>query len=188
MGGLDGCNQETITLRFVRGRCRRWLTRGWPRGIPGMGPHAVAAPCGSSEKVWPPCSFFNKEPSKPTVWLPCPGTKEATSTARQRQHPRPSRQPPTMGVYVACVPVRRTCSCSCRLLQRGQHDAACLLVSCLLVLVLHACSCLCRILPRGTWPAHPQPMGLMALTHRGKTATWVLPSTVLPGWVSGPRG
>ena len=112
----------------------------------------------------------------------CPGTKEATSKARQRQQPRPSRTPPTMGVYVACVPVRRACSCSCRLLQRGPHDAACLLVSCLLVLVLHACSCLCRILPRGTWPARPQPMGLMALTHRGKTATWVLPSTVSSGW------
>jgi hypothetical protein len=112
----------------------------------------------------------------------CPGTKEATSKARQRQQPQPSRTPPTMGVYVACVPVRRACSCNCRLLQRGPHDAACLLVSCLLVLVLHACSCLCRILPRGTWPTRPQPMGLMALTHRGKTATWVLPSTVFPGW------
>ena len=55
-------------------------------------------------------------------------------------------------------------------------------MSCLLVLVLHACSCLCRILPRGTWPAHPQPMGLMALTHSGKSATWVLPSTVFPEW------
>jgi hypothetical protein len=118
----------------------------------------------------------------------CPGTKEATSKARHRQQQRPSRTPPTMGVYVACVPVQRACSCRCRLLPRGQHDAACLLVSCLLVLVLHACSCLCRILPRGTWPAHPQPMGLMALTHRGKTAIWVLPSTVFPGWTSGPRG
>ena len=34
-----------------------------------MGRHAVAAPCGSNEKVWPPCSFWNKEPSKTTVWL-----------------------------------------------------------------------------------------------------------------------
>ena len=38
-----------------------------------MGRHAVAAPCGSNEKVWPPCSFSNKEPSKTTVWLPCSG-------------------------------------------------------------------------------------------------------------------
>ena len=119
----------------------------------------------------------------------CPGTKEATSTARHRQHTRPSRAPPTTGVYVACVPVRRACSCRCRLLQRGQHDAACLLVSCLLVLVLHACSCLCRIWPRGTWPAHPQPMGLMALTHRGKTATFGFLSSLssLAG-LSGPWG
>ena len=38
-----------------------------------MGRHAVAAPCGSNEKVWPPCSFSNKEPSKTTVCLPCSG-------------------------------------------------------------------------------------------------------------------
>jgi len=38
-----------------------------------MGRHAVAAPCGSNETVWPPCSFSNKEPSKTTVWLPCSG-------------------------------------------------------------------------------------------------------------------
>ena len=38
-----------------------------------MGRHAVADPCGSNEKVWPPCSFSNKEPSKTTVWLPCSG-------------------------------------------------------------------------------------------------------------------
>jgi hypothetical protein len=38
-----------------------------------MGRHAVAAPCGWSEKVWPPCSFSNKEPSKTKVWLPCSG-------------------------------------------------------------------------------------------------------------------
>ena len=37
----------------------------------------------------------------------CPGTKEATSMARQRQHLRPSRKPPTTGVYVACVPAGR---------------------------------------------------------------------------------
>ena len=38
-------------------------------GLLRMGRHAVAAPCGSNEKVWPPCSFSNKEPSKTTVWL-----------------------------------------------------------------------------------------------------------------------
>jgi hypothetical protein len=42
-------------------------------GLLRMGRHAVAAPCGSNEKVWPPCSFSNKEPSKTTVWLPCSG-------------------------------------------------------------------------------------------------------------------
>ena len=75
-----------------------------------------------------------------------------TSKARQQQRPQPSRTPPTQGVYVACVPasVRHACSFPCRLLQRGLHDAVCLLVSCLLVLVfvLHACSCLSRTLPR----------------------------------------
>ena len=35
--------------------------------------HPLHAPCGSGEKAWPPCSFLNKEPSKPTVWLPCSG-------------------------------------------------------------------------------------------------------------------
>ena len=35
-----------------------------------MGRHAVAAPRGSNEKVWPPCSFSNKEPSKTTERLP----------------------------------------------------------------------------------------------------------------------
>ena len=39
----------------------------------GMGQRAVAAPCGSSAKVWPPCSFSNKEPSKTSAWLPCSG-------------------------------------------------------------------------------------------------------------------
>jgi len=33
-------------------------------GLLRMGRHAVAAPRGSNEKVWPPCSFSNKEPSK----------------------------------------------------------------------------------------------------------------------------
>ena len=42
-------------------------------GLLRMGRHAVAAPRGSNEKVWPPCSFSNKEPSKTTVWLPCSG-------------------------------------------------------------------------------------------------------------------
>jgi hypothetical protein len=36
---------------------RLWLTHGGPHGIPGLGHHAVAAPCGSREKVWQPCSF-----------------------------------------------------------------------------------------------------------------------------------
>jgi hypothetical protein len=49
------------------------LTHGQPRGSPGMGQLAVATPCGSSVKVWPPCSFSNKEPSKTMVWLPCSG-------------------------------------------------------------------------------------------------------------------
>ena len=82
----------------------------------------------------------------------CPGTKEATSKARQRQQPRPSRMAPNTGVYVACVPVslRHACLYRCRLLQRDQHDAVCLLVSCLLVFVLHACSCLYRNLQRGS--------------------------------------
>ena len=170
-------------------------------GLLRMGRHALAAPCGSNEKVWPPCSFSNKEPSKTTVWLayktaspgaprwPCspmrfectgvgscawgvmPSPLHAvrmkrcghlvpfrtkslprpTSKARQQQRPQPSRTPPTQGVYVACVPasVRHACSFPCRLLQRGLHDAVCLLVSCLLVFVLHACSCLSRNLPRG---------------------------------------
>jgi len=33
----------------------------------------VAAPWGPCPKVWPPCSFSNKEPSKTSVWLPCSG-------------------------------------------------------------------------------------------------------------------
>ena len=92
----------------------------------------------------------------------CPGTKEATSKARQQQQPQPSSTPPTKGVYVACVPasVRHACLFRCRLLQRGLHDAVCLLVSCLLVLVfvLHACSCLSRNLPRGQggWLEQPR--------------------------------
>jgi hypothetical protein len=96
-----------------------------------------------------------------SLFRTCPGTKEATSKARQRQQLHTSRTPPTMGVYVACVPasVRHACLFRCRLLQRGLHDAACLLVSCLLVLVLHACSCLSRNLPRGQggWLEQPQP-------------------------------
>jgi hypothetical protein len=43
---------------------RRWLRFEQPR---------VAAPWGPCPKVWPPCSFSNKEPSKTTVWLPCSG-------------------------------------------------------------------------------------------------------------------
>ena len=72
--------------------------------------------------------------------------------ARRQEQPRPSRMTPNTGVYVACVPVsvRHACLYRCRLLQRDQHDAVCLLVSCLLVFVLHACSCLYRNLPRGS--------------------------------------
>ena len=94
-----------------------------------------------------------------------------TSKARQQQQPQPSRTPPTQGVYVACVPasVRHACSFRCRLLQRGLHDAVCLLGSCLLVFVLHACSCLSRNLPRGQggWPTG----GLKGQTGRGGTRT-----------------
>jgi hypothetical protein len=43
---------------------RRWLRFEQPR---------VAAPWGPCPKVWPPCSFSNKEPSKTKVWLPCSG-------------------------------------------------------------------------------------------------------------------
>jgi hypothetical protein len=87
-----------------------------------------------------------------SLFRTCPGTKEATSKARQRQQPRPSRMTPNTGVYVACVPVslRHACLYRCRLLQRDQHDAVCLLVSCLLVFVLHACSCLYRNWQRGS--------------------------------------
>ena len=70
----------------------------------------------------------------------CPGTKEATSKARQQQQPQPSRTPPTMGVYVACVPasVRHACLFRCRLLQRGlgRYMTLCA-CSC------RACLCLC---------------------------------------------
>jgi hypothetical protein len=48
----------------VFGLRRHWLRFEQPR---------VAAPSGPSPKVWPPCSFSNKEPSKTTVWLPCSG-------------------------------------------------------------------------------------------------------------------
>ena len=59
---------------------------------------------------------------------------------------------PNTGVYVACVPVslRHACLYRCRLLQRDQHDAVFLLVSCLLVFVLHVCSCLYRNWQRGS--------------------------------------
>jgi len=55
--------------------------------------------------------------------------------------------------------MRHACLFRCRLLQRGLHDAVCLLVSCLLVFVLHAFSCLSRNLPRGQggWLDQPQP-------------------------------
>jgi hypothetical protein len=43
---------------------RRWPRFEYPR---------IAAPWGSCPKVWPPCSFSNKEPSKTSVWLPCSG-------------------------------------------------------------------------------------------------------------------
>jgi hypothetical protein len=61
-------------------------------------------PGGPSPKVWPPCSFSNKEPSKTTVWLPCPGTKEATSKTCRREQPQPSREPPQRGFLLcACL-------------------------------------------------------------------------------------
>ena len=63
----------SLALSLPAATSRRWLMHGGPHGLIGLGYHAVAAPCGSREKVWPPCSFLNKEPSKPTVWLPCSG-------------------------------------------------------------------------------------------------------------------
>jgi len=113
-----------------------------------------------------------------------------TSKARQQQRPQPSRTPPTQGVYVACVPasVRHACSFPCRLLQRGLHDAVCLLVSSLLVLVfvLPACSCLSRTLPRG------QGYGTCPLTDAKPNAEireqWGSSQQGSPAPLSWPRG
>ena len=56
MGSIKRDGGPVFVLR------RRWLRFEQPR---------VAAPWGPCPKVWPPCSFSNKEPSKTTVWLPC---------------------------------------------------------------------------------------------------------------------
>ena len=59
--------------------CRTWRVNASHGDVEDGAPNRGARPagravlCGSSEKVWPPCSFLNKEPSKPTVWLPCSG-------------------------------------------------------------------------------------------------------------------
>ena len=130
----------------------------------------------------------------------CPGTREATSKARQQQQPQPSRTPPTKGVYVACVPasVRHACLFRCRLLQRGLHDAVWLLVSCLLVFVLHACSCLSRNLPRGHggWLEQPRylqdQVELEGPTGRGGNQRELGPPFNCLPWLDsallGPRG
>jgi hypothetical protein len=130
--------------------------------------------------------FRTKSRPRPRlVWLPLfrigPGTKEATSKTCRLGPPQPSGVPPTRG---ATSKTRRVLVPKVLDLGIGSPVIGYVLSLKRLpprLLVLHACSCLCRILPRGTWPARPQPMGLMALTERGKTATWVLPSTVFPG-------
>jgi hypothetical protein len=124
------------------------LTPGRPRGNPGMGHHAIAAPCGSSAKVWPPCSFPNKEPSKTTVWLPCSGHVQEQKRLPPRLADmgpcgsRGSRQRRGFLLRACLCLVMHSYLCLCRFQQRGQHDNACLLV-----FVLHACLCLCS----GLW-------------------------------------
>ena len=58
---MGSITREGCTVLGLR---RRWLR---------FEPPSVAAPWGPCTKVWPPCSFSNKEPSKTTVWLPCSG-------------------------------------------------------------------------------------------------------------------
>ena len=77
-----------------------------------MGQHAVAAPCGSGEKVWPPCSFLNKEPSKPTVWLPCSGHVQ-----EQKRLPLRLANDSTRGLQGSRLPqgfMLRACLCGVR--------------------------------------------------------------------------
>ena len=104
-----------------------------------MGRHAVAAPCGSSEKVWPPCSFLNKEPSKPTVWLPCSGHVQ-----EQKRLPPRLANDSTRGLHGRHLLwgfMLRACLCGVRArVDAGScREANMTLSDCL----CHACLCLC---------------------------------------------
>ena len=168
-------------------------------GLLRMGRHAVAAPCGSNEKVWPPCSFSNKEPSKTTVWLPCSGHVQEQKRLPPRLANNSNRS--LQGRRLLRGFMLRACLCLC-----GMHACfgagscseaymtlcACLCRACLCLCCMRARAC-AGILPRGN-AGQPR---LSSRSRRGghrvvdgaymakaswaETATWVLPSTVFPG-------
>jgi hypothetical protein len=87
--GLNQCSTYTDTMGSLnRAGCTVF---GLRRRRLRFEPPSVAAP-------WGPCTKVT------AVWLPCPGTKEATSKNSRREQPQPSREPPRRGFMLrACL-------------------------------------------------------------------------------------
>ena len=104
---------------------------------PGL--HQTRWTSGPCPKVWPPCSFSNKEPSKTSVWLPCSGHVQ-----EQKRLPPWLANDSTCGLQGSRLPwgfMLRACLCGVRArVHAGScHEANMTLSDCL----CHACLCLC---------------------------------------------
>ena len=90
--GLNQCSTYTDTMGSLnRAGCTVF---GLRRRRLRFEPPSVAAPWGPCTKVWPPCSFSNKEPSKTAVWLPCPGHVQEPKRLPPRIPDESNRSPP----------------------------------------------------------------------------------------------
>ena len=104
---------------------------------PGL--HQTRRTWGPCPKVWPPCSFSNKEPSKTSVWLPCSGHVQ-----EQKRLPPWLANDSTCGLQGSRLPwgfMLRACLCGVRArVHAGScREANMTLSDCL----CHACLCLC---------------------------------------------
>ena len=94
---------------------------------------------GPCPKVWPPCSFSNKEPSKTSVWLPCFGHVQ-----EQKRLPPWLANDSTCGLQGSRLPwgfMLRAylCGVRARVHAGSCREANMTLSACL----CHACLCLC---------------------------------------------
>ena len=159
----------------------------WAQSLrPGL--HQTGRTWGPCPKVWPPCSFSNKEPSKTSVWLPCFGHVQ-----EQKRLPPWLANDSTCGLQGSRLPwgfMLRACLCGVRArVHAGScREANMTLSDCL----CHACLCLCcmraRVCAAGGVSSSPWSSGALELVEAGPRVLpperFPLPGRVLAPWFS----